>query len=190
MSRLRSNCSVIWLIPNELDEVMICSAGICPKLRSSGAVTSEAITSGLAPGSCVVTWMVGKSTCGSDDTGSHRYPRMPPSMTATPSSEVAIGRWMKGAETLMGGGSWALGRRSARGIALALLAAALAAGAVRPRRRVGRDLPGVLRARHDHLRSLGEAGKAGGDHALARAQAARHHGLLVVLLGQRHRPHR
>ena len=72
MSRLRSNCSVIWLIPNELDEVMTCSAGICPKLRSSGAVTSDAITSGLAPGSCVVTWMVGKSTCGSEDTGSQR----------------------------------------------------------------------------------------------------------------------
>ena len=72
MSRLRSNCSVIWLIPNELDEVISWSEGICPKLRSSGAVTSDAIMSGLAPGSWVVTWMVGKSTCGSDDTGSHR----------------------------------------------------------------------------------------------------------------------
>ena len=63
---------MIWLTPNELDEVITCSDGICPKLRSSGAVTSDAITSGLAPGSWVVTWMVGKSTCGSDDTGSHR----------------------------------------------------------------------------------------------------------------------
>ena len=72
MSRLRSNCSVIWLIPYELDDVISWSDGICPKLRSSDAVTSEAITSGLAPGSWVVTWMVGKSTCGSEDTGSQR----------------------------------------------------------------------------------------------------------------------
>ena len=48
------------------------SDGICPKLRSSGAVTSDAMVSGLAPGSWVVTWMVGKSTCGSEETGSHR----------------------------------------------------------------------------------------------------------------------
>ena len=69
MSRLSSNCSVIWLIPNELDDVIRASEGIWPKLRSSGAVTSDAMVSGLAPGSWVVTWMVGKSTCGSDDTG-------------------------------------------------------------------------------------------------------------------------
>ncbi len=70
ISRLSSNCKVIWLTPYELDEVISWSEGIWPKLRSSGAVTSDAITSGLAPGSWVVTWMVGKSTCGSDDTGS------------------------------------------------------------------------------------------------------------------------
>src|SRR4029077_6363828 len=72
MSRLRSNCSVTWLMPNELDDVMVCKAGICPNCRSSGAVTSAAIVSGLAPGSWVVTWMVGKSTCGSAETGSHQ----------------------------------------------------------------------------------------------------------------------
>ena len=72
MSRLSSNCSVIWLIPNELDDVMLTSEGIWPKLRSSGAVTSEAMVSGLAPGSCVVTWMVGKSTCGREETGSQK----------------------------------------------------------------------------------------------------------------------
>jgi hypothetical protein len=70
MSRLRSNCREIWLTPNELVEVIEDSDGICPSWRSSGAVISEAITSGLAPGSCVVTWTVGKSTCGSADTGS------------------------------------------------------------------------------------------------------------------------
>ena len=70
MSRPRSNCSVTWLMPNELDDVITASDGIWPNCRSSGAVTSEAMVSGLAPGSWVVTWMVGKSTCGSDDTGS------------------------------------------------------------------------------------------------------------------------
>ena len=34
-----------------------------------GAVTVRAITSGLAPGYSVCTWMVGKSTCGSADSG-------------------------------------------------------------------------------------------------------------------------
>jgi hypothetical protein len=72
MSRLRLNCSVTWLMPNDDDEVIVCSAGIWPNWRSSGAVTSAVMVSGLAPGSCVVTWMVGKSTCGSADTGSHQ----------------------------------------------------------------------------------------------------------------------
>ena len=73
--------------------------------------------------------------------------------------------------------------------ALALVASALATGSVRPRP-VGRDLPGILRARHRHLRSLGQAGKSGGDHALADLQAGRDHRPHVVLLRQRHPPHR
>ena len=56
--------------PNELVEFIADSDGICPSCRSSGAVISEAMTSGLAPGSCVVTCTVGKSTCGSAETGS------------------------------------------------------------------------------------------------------------------------
>ncbi len=72
MSRPSSNCSVIWLSPNELCDDMVDSDGIWPNCRSSDAVTSDAIVSGLAPGSCVVTWMVGKSTCGSDETESWR----------------------------------------------------------------------------------------------------------------------
>ena len=70
MSRLRSNCSDIWLTPNELVEVIDDSDGICPSCRSSGAVISEASTSGLPPGNWVVTCTVGKSTCGSADIGS------------------------------------------------------------------------------------------------------------------------
>ena len=37
------------------DEVIVESAEICPNCRSSGAVTRDAIVSGLAPGNCVVT---------------------------------------------------------------------------------------------------------------------------------------
>ena len=44
--------------------------GICANCRSSGCATEEAIVSGLAPGKVAVTWMVGKSTCGSGATGS------------------------------------------------------------------------------------------------------------------------
>ena len=39
---------------------------------SSGVATAEAIVSGLAPGSCAWTWIVGKSTFGSAFTGSRR----------------------------------------------------------------------------------------------------------------------
>ena len=45
---------------------------IWPNWRSSGVVTDEAITSGLAPGYWVVTWMVGKSTGGSAEMGSSK----------------------------------------------------------------------------------------------------------------------
>jgi hypothetical protein len=48
---------------------MVESDGMRPNCRSSGAVTSAEVVSGLAPGSCVVTWMVGKSTWGSAETG-------------------------------------------------------------------------------------------------------------------------
>ena len=72
MSRFKSNCSVTWLMPNELDDVITCKAGIWPNWRSSGAVTKAAMVSGLAPGSCVVTCTVGKSTCGNAEIGSHQ----------------------------------------------------------------------------------------------------------------------
>ena len=41
MSRPSSNCSVIWLSPNELCDAMVDSDGIWPNCRSSDAVTSE-----------------------------------------------------------------------------------------------------------------------------------------------------
>ena len=60
---------VIWLSPKDDDDDIDASAAIWPNWRSSGAVTIAAIVSGLAPGNCVVIWMVGKSTCGSAATG-------------------------------------------------------------------------------------------------------------------------
>ena len=70
MLRFRSNWTVIVEIPRELVEVIWATPGICENCRSSGCATDDAIVSGLAPGSCAVTWIVGKSTCGSGATPS------------------------------------------------------------------------------------------------------------------------
>ena len=53
------NCSVITEAPPELEEVICDRPGIWPNWRSSGAVIADVVTSGLAPGYRVVTWMVG-----------------------------------------------------------------------------------------------------------------------------------
>ena len=47
---LRSNCRVIDEAPAELVDVIWFRPGIWPNWRSSGAVTDEVMTSGLAPG--------------------------------------------------------------------------------------------------------------------------------------------
>ena len=64
MLRPRSNCTVIELVPRTLDDVSCVTPGIRANCFSSGVVTDDAMVTGSAPGSCVVTWMVGKSTCG------------------------------------------------------------------------------------------------------------------------------
>ena len=69
ISRSSTNWSVMAEFPNELTEVIISSPLIWPNCRSSGVVTDDAMTSGLAPGYWAVTWMVGKSTGGSDEIG-------------------------------------------------------------------------------------------------------------------------
>ncbi len=84
--------------PRVLDEVISVSPAMRPKRRSSGVATEDAIVSGLAPGSWALTWMVGKSTRGSGATGSRMYARIPASITAAASREVAMGRRMNGAE--------------------------------------------------------------------------------------------
>jgi hypothetical protein len=45
--------------------------------------------------------MVGKSTCGSGDTGSNGYAAIPTSRIAIISSDVAMGRLIKGDEMLV-----------------------------------------------------------------------------------------
>ena len=56
--------------PRALDEVSCDTPEICENCRSSGCATDEAIVSGLAPGRLALTWIVGKSICGSGATGS------------------------------------------------------------------------------------------------------------------------
>lgn len=53
------NCKVMMDTPAALVEAMRSSPDIWPSWRSSGAVTVRLITSGLAPGYKVCTWMVG-----------------------------------------------------------------------------------------------------------------------------------
>ena len=59
MLSVRSNCSVITEAPAELREDISFRPGIWPNWRSSGALTVEVMTSGLAPGRKVCTWIVG-----------------------------------------------------------------------------------------------------------------------------------
>ena len=53
------NCSVMTDAPLELVDDICRRLGICPSLRSSGAVMVRAVTSGLAPG-----WKVNTCTMG------------------------------------------------------------------------------------------------------------------------------
>src|SRR5260370_33229545 len=64
--------------------------------------------SGLAPGSDVVTWMMGKSTVGRDAVGNVRNPKRPSSNTPAAKSDAATGRLMKGAEKFT---TWPVGYR-------------------------------------------------------------------------------
>ena len=50
MFRSSANCSVMTELPSELVDVIWFRPGTWPNWRSSGAVTDDAITSGLAPG--------------------------------------------------------------------------------------------------------------------------------------------
>ena len=72
MLRLRSNSSVTCVLPSVLSEVMEVMPAMVANWRSSGAATDTAIVSGLAPGYCTVTVMVGTSMRGMAAIGSWR----------------------------------------------------------------------------------------------------------------------
>ena len=101
MSRLRSNCSVIWVEPSELLEVISVTPAMWPNSRSSGVAMDDATISGLAPGRLALTEIVGESTSGSGETGREKNASVPASATPSVSSVVATGRWMNGSEMLM-----------------------------------------------------------------------------------------
>src|SRR5579872_3980607 len=77
MSRLRSNCMVMLALPRELEEVISAMPAMWLNWRSSGVATAEAMVSGLAPGRPAETEIVGKSTCGSGETGSNLNAKVP-----------------------------------------------------------------------------------------------------------------
>jgi hypothetical protein len=84
--------------PRLLTEVISVRPAIWPRWRSSGLARLEATVSGLAPGSEAWTLIVGKSTCGSGETGSLRKASALASTSPIERRVVATGRAMKGAE--------------------------------------------------------------------------------------------
>jgi len=98
MSRSSENWMVMLVIPWLLIEVMESIPAMVENCFSSTVATAAAMVSGFAPDSSAVTWMVGKSTLGSEETGSFLKPAIPkitmPSMTKT----VMTGRRMKSSE--------------------------------------------------------------------------------------------
>src|SRR5579859_3667444 len=99
--RDKSNCTVIWVVPSTLVEVICDTPGICENWYSNGCATEEAIVSGFAPGRLAVTWIVGRSTWGNGATGNIGYATRPTSSTPNISKDVAIGRLMNGVEILI-----------------------------------------------------------------------------------------
>ena len=80
------------VVPRKLEDVISVTPAMRPNWRSSGVATEEAMISGLAPGKLAPTEMVGKSICGSADTGSTWKATAPASAMATVKSVVATGR--------------------------------------------------------------------------------------------------
>ena len=77
--------------PSVLLEVISLIPAMRPKARSSGVATDVDMVSALAPGNWALTLMVGKSTCGKDDTGKFKKASVPTRAMATVSSMVATG---------------------------------------------------------------------------------------------------
>ena len=91
------------MLPSELDDVISVMPAMWLNCRSKGVATEAAMICALAPGRPADTLIVGKSTCGSGDTGSTVNAIAPAMPTAMVSSVVATGRWMNGDEIFMRG---------------------------------------------------------------------------------------
>src|SRR5690349_18804766 len=102
MLRLRSNCSVTFVCPKPLDDVISVTPAMRPKFLSRGVATADAITSGLAPGKLALTLIVGYSTWGTGATGRNINAIPPASASAKVSNDVAMGRLMNGVDKLIG----------------------------------------------------------------------------------------
>ena len=89
------------VVPRKLDEVISVMPAIRPNWRSNGVATDEAMISGLAPGSEAAIEIVGKSTCGSGETGRKLNATAPASATATVNKVVATGRRINGDDKLI-----------------------------------------------------------------------------------------
>ncbi len=96
--RFRSNCRLTRVEPLPLLDVISLTPEITPSRRSSGVATLVDMVSGLAPGSDALTVMVGKSTCGSGETGSTKNAPMPASAMPSVRSTVAMGRLTNGSD--------------------------------------------------------------------------------------------
>src|SRR6185437_10314490 len=121
MSRSRSKIRMMRALPSELCEVISSTPAMALRCRSSGVVTLVATVSGLAPGSCAMTTMAGKSTVGMDPSGKRKYAASPTSATPIDSSVVATGLRTKGREMFIPAGASAQSRglrRQARGPAV------------------------------------------------------------------------
>ncbi len=68
MLRLRSNCTVMVVMPSADVEVSALMPAMVDSCRSIGEATEAAMVSGLAPGKVAVMAMVGKSTAGRAET--------------------------------------------------------------------------------------------------------------------------
>ena len=63
---------VMLVEPVDEDDVIWSIPEIVANCRSIGVATDDAIVAGLAPGRLALTWIVGRSTSGSADTGNWR----------------------------------------------------------------------------------------------------------------------
>src|SRR3990170_4121128 len=89
---------VTLLMPCPLTELIESIPAMVVNCFSKGVATAAAMVSGLAPGSSAETWMVGKSTLGSDDTGSSRKLTTPKINMPTITRIVITGRRTKSSD--------------------------------------------------------------------------------------------